>query len=60
VDESDCAFPFEIDHTYVVFAWKDAKGAPATSVCTRNAESSKAADIIAALGPATTPRFPAP
>jgi hypothetical protein len=23
---SDCVYPFEIDRTYVVFAWKDAKG----------------------------------
>jgi len=55
-DESDCMFPFEIDHTYVVFAWKDARGGPATSICTRTSESSKAADLIAALGPATTPK----
>ena len=52
---SDCMFPFAIDHTYVVFAWKDAKGPPAASICTRTTESSKAADVIAALGPATTP-----
>ena len=35
---SDCMFPFEIDRTYVVFAWKDAKGGPATSICTRTIE----------------------
>ena len=52
---SDCMFPFEIDHTYVVFAAKDAKGAPLTNTCTRTLESSKAADVIAALGPAVTP-----
>ena len=52
---SDCMFPFEIDRTYVVFAWKDATGGPATSICTRTIESSKAADVIAALGAATTP-----
>jgi len=45
----DCMFPFEVDHTYVVFAWKDAKGGAATSVCTRTTESSKASDVIAAL-----------
>ena len=50
---SDCMYPFAIDHTYVVFAWKDAKGGPATSICTRTMESSKAVEIIAALGPAT-------
>ena len=50
---SDCTFPFKIDRTYVVFAWKDAKGSPAASMCTRTIESSKAADVIAALGPAT-------
>ena len=55
-DDSDCEYPFQIDHTYVVFAWKDAKGGPATGLCTRTVESSKAADVIAALGPATTPR----
>ena len=27
---SDCMFPFAIDRSYVVFAWKDAKGGPAT------------------------------
>ena len=55
-DVSDCMFPFEIDHTYVVFAWKDARGAPSTSICTRTIESSKAADLLAQLGPATTPK----
>jgi hypothetical protein len=55
-DESDCMFPFAIDHTYVVFAWKDTKGGPATSICTRTMESSKAADVIAQLGPATAPK----
>jgi hypothetical protein len=53
-DESDCMFPFKIDQTYVVFAWKDAKGGPATSICTRTMESSKAAAVIAQLGPATS------
>lgn len=50
---SDCMFPFEMDRTYVVFAVKDAKGRPATSICTRTVESSKAAEVVAALGPAT-------
>jgi hypothetical protein len=54
-DQSDCMFPFAVDHAYVVFAWKDAKGNPATSICTRTIESSKAADVIAALGPPTAP-----
>lgn len=55
-DESDCMFPFKIDQTYVVFAWKDPKGGPATSICTRTLESSGAGDVIAQLGPATTPK----
>jgi hypothetical protein len=53
---SDCMYPFAIDTTYVVFAWKDAKGGPAASICTRTMESSKAAEVIAALGPATAPK----
>jgi hypothetical protein len=53
---SDCMYPFEIDRTYVVFAWKDAKGGPATSICTRTTESSKAGGVIAALGPAASPK----
>ena len=57
-DESDCMFPFKIDQTYVVFAWKDAKGGPATSICTRTMESSKAGEVIAQLGPATAPKSP--
>jgi hypothetical protein len=52
---SDCMFPFAIDHTYVVFAAKDAKGARLTNTCMRTMESSKAADVIAALGPTATP-----
>jgi len=52
-ERSDCMFPFEMDHTYVVFAVKDAKGRAAASICTRTAESSQAAAVIAALGPAT-------
>jgi hypothetical protein len=55
-EASDCMFPFEIDHTYVVFAGKDAKGGPATSMCTRTVESSKAADVLAHLGQATVPK----
>jgi hypothetical protein len=53
--EGDCMFPFEIDHTYVVFAWKDDKGEPATSICTRTTESSHAETVLVVLGPATTP-----
>jgi hypothetical protein len=53
---SDCMYPFEIDRTYVVFAWKDVKGGPATSICTRTMESSKAGEVIAALGPAVVPK----
>ncbi len=54
--QSDCMFPFEVDHTYVVFAHRDAKGGPATSICTRTVESSKATDVLAHLGPPTAPR----
>ena len=53
---SDCMYPFAVDQTYVVFAWKDAKGGPATSICTRTMESRRAGDVIAALGPATAPK----
>jgi hypothetical protein len=53
---SDCMVPFEIDHTYVVFASKDGKGAPVTNSCTRTVESSKAADVLKHLGPATVPK----
>jgi hypothetical protein len=55
-EQSDCMFLFRIDRTYVVFAWKDAKGGPATSICTRTVEAGSAADVIAALGPAQTPK----
>ena len=53
---SDCVFPFEIDHIYVVFAGKDGKGAPETSICTRTMESSKAVDLLTYLGQGTTPK----
>ena len=53
---SDCVFPFKIDHTYVVFAGKDDRGAPKTSICTRTAESSKSADVLAYLGQGTAPK----
>jgi hypothetical protein len=55
-EAGDCMLPFEIDHSYVVFAWKDAKGAAATSMCTRTLESSKATEVIAQLGPAAVIR----
>ncbi len=54
-DVGDCMFPFKVDGRYVVFAWKDAKGGPATSICTRTVESATAAEVLAALGPGTTP-----
>jgi hypothetical protein len=53
---SDCVFPFEINHTYVVFAGKDDKGGPETSICTRTAESAKAADVLTYLGQGTAPK----
>jgi hypothetical protein len=53
---SDCMFPFEIDHTYIVFAGKDAKGAPSSGACTRTVESSKAAGVLAHLGAGTVPK----
>ena len=55
-EASDCMFPFEVDHTYVVFAGKDAKGGPVTSRCSRTAESSKAVDVLAHLGPGSVPK----
>jgi hypothetical protein len=48
--------PCRIDQSYVVFAWKDVKGGPATSLCTRTTASGKAADLIAQLGPAAAPK----
>jgi hypothetical protein len=53
---SDCMFPFEMDRTYVVFASKDVKGRPVSSICTRTMEATKAGDVIARLGLATTPK----
>jgi hypothetical protein len=53
---SDCMYPFEIDRSYVVFAWKDTQGGPATSICTRTMESTRAGEVIAALGLATMPK----
>ena len=53
---SDCVFPFEIDHTYVVFAGKDDKGGPETSICTRTVESSKAVEVLAHLGQGGVPK----
>jgi hypothetical protein len=55
-DLSSCMFSFEVDRTYVVFSWKDAKGELTTSHCSRTVESSQAADILAHLGQATVPR----
>lgn len=54
-DEGDCAFPFEVDRVYVVFARRDPKGRPTTSICMRTTESSKAAGVIARLGPGAVP-----
>jgi hypothetical protein len=55
-EASDCMFPFEIDHTYVVFAGKDAKGSPVTSICSRTVESSKGAAVLAHLGSGSVPK----
>jgi hypothetical protein len=55
-EASDCMFPFAIDHTYVVFAGKDANGRPVTSICSRTSESGKAAEVLARLGPASVPK----
>jgi hypothetical protein len=49
-DVSDCMFPFEIGRSYVVFAHKDDRGRPWTSICTRTAQPEKAGDVIRALG----------
>ena len=52
MDDTDCAFPFEAGHRYVVFAHAGTKGHPVTSVCTRTVASDRAEDVLKALGPA--------
>ena len=51
----NCIFGFTIGRTYVVLAWKDAKGNPTTSYCSYTVESSQAAKVLAHLGQATVP-----
>ena len=53
---SDCMFGFQLDHTYVVFAWRDEKGQPTTLHCSPTVESSQAAKVLAHLGQATVPK----
>jgi hypothetical protein len=53
---SDCMFGFELDHTYVVFAWRDEKGQPTTLHCSPTVESSQAAKVLVHLGQATVPK----
>lgn len=52
MDDSDCAFPFEAGHRYVVFAHAGTKGHPVTSVCMRTTAAERAEDVLKALGPA--------
>jgi hypothetical protein len=51
MDDSDCAFAFEAGHHYVVFAHRDQKGRPTTSVCTRTSQADRAEAVLKALGP---------
>lgn len=50
MDESDCAFAFAAGRRYVVFARRDRKGRPTTSVCTRTSDVDRAAAVLKALG----------
>jgi hypothetical protein len=50
-DLGDCVFPFAIGRSYVVFAHRDDRGRPWTSICTRTAQREKGDDIIRTLGP---------
>jgi hypothetical protein len=52
MDDSDCAFPFEAGHRYVVFAHTGAKGHPVTTVCMRTVAADHAEEVLKALGPA--------
>jgi hypothetical protein len=60
MDDSDCAFAFEAGHHYVVFAHRDQKGRPTTSVCTRTSEADRAEAVLKALGPARHVRHTRP
>jgi hypothetical protein len=51
MDESDCAFTFEPGHRYVVFAKRDEKGRPTTTICMRTSEADRAQAVLKALGP---------
>jgi hypothetical protein len=55
MDTSDCAFAFEAGHRYVVFARRDAKGRPTTSICMRTSEADRAQEILKALGQSKPP-----
>jgi hypothetical protein len=55
MDESDCAVAFEPGRRYVVFARRDAKGRPTTSVCMRTMEADQAQAVVRALGPSRRP-----
>jgi len=56
MDESDCVFGFEAGHRYVVFARRDQKGRPTTSICTRTSETEHAGAVLKALGPSKRPK----
>jgi hypothetical protein len=56
MDTSDCAFAFEAGHHYVVFARRDEKGRPTTSVCMRTSDADRAQAVVKALGPSKRPK----
>jgi hypothetical protein len=60
MDDSDCAFGFEAGHQYVVFARRDPKGRPTTSVCMRTSETDRAQAVVKALGPSKRPKHGRP
>jgi hypothetical protein len=55
IEASDCAFVFEAGHRYVVFARRDAKGRPTTSICMRTSETDRAQEVLNALGRSKPP-----
>jgi hypothetical protein len=55
MEASDCAFVFEAGHRYLVFARRDAKGRPTTSICTRTSETDRAREVLNALGRSKPP-----
>lgn len=53
LNSAGCGYPFELDETYLVFAYRSDDGAtPGVSLCGRTREISLAASTLAALEPA--------